>query len=88
VELAQRDGAPGPDEAVLQHELQRSLSAAIDALPPPQRAALVLHYYLELDEAAVARILECPVGTVKWRLYAARRRLRRHLGPELEISAS
>lgn len=86
--LTQQVGGTDPDAAVLQRELQRSLSAAIDALPPPQRAALVLHYYLDLDQAAVTQALGCPVGTVKWRLYMARRRLRRHLGPELELSTN
>lgn len=70
---------PGPDQALLQQELRHDLLAAIDTLPPPQRAAIVLYYYLEMDEATVARTLDCPIGTVKWRLYAARRRLRRQV---------
>jgi RNA polymerase sigma-70 factor (ECF subfamily) len=70
---------PGPDQVVLQRELRHDLLAAIDALPPPQRAVVVLYYYLEMDEATIARTLDCPVGTVKWRLYAARRRLRRQV---------
>ena len=71
--------APGPDQTVLQQELRHDLLAAIDTLPPPQRAAIVLYYYLAMDEATIAGTLDCPIGTVKWRLYAARRRLRRQV---------
>ena len=41
------------------------LHAALVALPPRQRAVLVLRYYLDLPEAEVAAALECSVGTVK-----------------------
>ncbi len=75
----QIDAAPGPEEEATRRELRQNLVAAIGALPPAQRAALVLHHYLEMDEASIAQALACPRGTVKWRLYAARRRLRRLL---------
>ena len=41
------------------------LHAALVALPPRQRAVLVLRYYLDLPEAEVAAALECSLGTVK-----------------------
>jgi len=65
-----------PEAASLRREMQGAIIAAIQTLPPPQRAAVILRYYLNLDEAAIAAILGCPRGTVKWRLYAARQRLR------------
>ena len=71
-----RSPAPEPEDAVLRWEIQQALVAALDTLPPNQRAALVLRCYLGMDEAAIARTLGCPLGTVKWRLHAARRRLR------------
>jgi RNA polymerase sigma factor (sigma-70 family) len=37
----------------------------VDELPPRQRHALVLRYYLDLNIAEVAELLGCPVGTVK-----------------------
>ncbi|CAA9237502.1 MAG: Putative RNA polymerase sigma factor [uncultured Corynebacteriales bacterium] len=39
--------------------------AALRALPPRQRAAVVLRYYDDLSEAETARVLGCSVGTVK-----------------------
>ncbi len=65
-----------PEAASLRREMQGAIIDAIQTLPPPQRTAVILRYYLDLDEAAIAAILGCPRGTVKWRLYAARQRLR------------
>jgi RNA polymerase sigma-70 factor (ECF subfamily) len=52
------------------------LAQQIAVLPEPERAALVLRYYLDMDEVAMATVLNCPVGTVKSRLHRARERLR------------
>jgi RNA polymerase sigma-70 factor (sigma-E family) len=41
------------------------LYAALAALPPRQRAVLVLRYFLDLPEAEVAAALQCSLGTVK-----------------------
>ena len=78
----QVDSSPGPEEQVAQRELRLLLLGAIDALPPRQRAALVLRYYLDMDEAAIAQTLGCPLGTVKWRLHAAKKQLRQSLIPK------
>jgi RNA polymerase sigma-70 factor (sigma-E family) len=41
------------------------LMTALAALPPRQRAVLVLRYFLDLPEAEVAAALKCSLGTVK-----------------------
>ncbi len=79
----QVDSAPGPEEEVATKEMRLFLLSAIYDLPPHQRAAVVLRYYLDMDEATMAQTLGCPLGTVKWRLHAARQRLRRTLAPEM-----
>lgn len=75
------DPGPGPDDLVEAAELRRTVWAALGKLPPAQRAAIVLRYYLNLSEAEMADELACPPGTVKWRLHAARERLRTLLRP-------
>ncbi len=74
-----RNVGSNPEEEAIAREMRLLVSSAIYALPSHQRAALVLRYYLDMEEAEIARTLGCPVGTVKWRLYAARKRLRRTL---------
>lgn len=73
----------GPEEEIATREMRLLLLSAIYTLPPHQRAAVVLRYYLDMDEATMARTLGCPLGTVKWRLHSARNRLRRTLALQL-----
>jgi RNA polymerase sigma-70 factor (ECF subfamily) len=52
---------------------------AIDALSEKLRVVTVLAAIEGHDLAEVARLLELPVGTVKWRLFAARKELQERL---------
>jgi RNA polymerase sigma-70 factor (ECF subfamily) len=68
-----------PRAAAESSETVREVRAALDTLPPDQRAAIVL-VDLEgwsVDEAA--RVLECPVGTVKSRCFRGRAKLAERL---------
>lgn len=53
---------------------------ALQALPPRQRAAIVLRFYEDLSEARTAELLGCAPGTVKSQVSAGLRKLRDHLG--------
>jgi RNA polymerase sigma-70 factor (ECF subfamily) len=75
------DPAPGPDELLEQAETEQAVWAALGQLPPDQRAVVVLRYYLGLSEAEIASEQAVPRGTIKWRLHAARERLRALLTP-------
>jgi RNA polymerase sigma-70 factor (ECF subfamily) len=70
------DTAPGLDESVEQVEMQQAVRTALQKLPPEQRAAVVLRYYLGLGEDEMSDQMHIPPGTVKWRLHAARKQLR------------
>lgn len=73
--------APGPDEILARAEERAWVWSALDQLPPTQRAAVVMRYYLDLSEGEMAERLAVPPGTVKWRLHAARQRLQSLLRP-------
>jgi len=69
----------GPEHAASCKELGLLLRAEVDGLPAKYRS-LVLHTYLEgKSNEQVARLLRCPVGTVKGRLSRARDLLRARL---------
>ncbi len=69
----------GPEETASRNELRLLVRAEVDALPAKYRL-LVLHTYLEgKSNEQVARLLRCPVGTVKGRLSRARDLLRARL---------
>jgi RNA polymerase sigma-70 factor (ECF subfamily) len=57
-------------------ETRQAVWTVLETLSPEQRAAIILHYYLDLSEEDIARELATPRGTIKWRLHMARRRLR------------
>jgi RNA polymerase sigma-70 factor (ECF subfamily) len=73
------DDAPGPDELLTTLEQFDSVTAALADLSPEQRAAIVLRYYAGLNDREVAARLGSAPGTVRWRLHAARKRLRQLL---------
>ena len=75
------DGRPDPETLWERAETAAEVWAALQQLTPRQRAAVVARYYLGLSEAEMAEALECPPSTVKWRLHAARNRLRLLLRP-------
>ena len=75
------DPAPGPADEVERLEIQQAVWAAMGKLSPKQRAVAVLRYYLGYGESEMASTLTIPVGTVKWRLHAARERLQHLLTP-------
>lgn len=56
------------------------LAHAVAALPDKQRAAVVLHYFVDLPVADVAILLDCAPGTVKSQLHDARAALEHALG--------
>lgn len=64
-------------------ELHEWLDQALEHLPPEQRLVLELTYYLGHSCAEIAAIMDCPVNTVKTRMFHARRKLR-DLLPQLD----
>jgi RNA polymerase sigma-70 factor (ECF subfamily) len=73
---------PAPDAAAAHEarERDRRLAAAIDALPPRQRAAIVLTYQEDLSNAEAASVLDTSVSGIETLLVRAKRALRAALG--------
>jgi RNA polymerase sigma-70 factor (sigma-E family) len=65
---------------VAAYDDQDQLARGLAALPPRQRAVVVLRYYVGLSEAEIADTLGCTPGTVKSQAAKALISLRRHLG--------
>ena len=60
------------------------ISILTNFLPPEFRAVVVLADMQELSYEEVARVLRCPIGTVRSRLHRARAMLRKSLGGRAE----
>lgn len=69
----------------LPHDRNRNLEcedwirSGLDALPATQRIAVELVFFLGLSYDEVAEVTDCPVNTVKTRMFHARRKLKEHL---------
>jgi len=66
----------GPEQRLSVSEMRAALASALDTLSAEQRAVLILTYFHDLPYAEIARIVDCPVDTVKTRMFHGRRRLR------------
>ncbi len=75
---------PGADATVLAAERRAQVLDALRALPRRQREVLALRYYVDLDEAAIARTLGISRGAVKSHASRGAATLRAHLGAERE----
>lgn len=67
---------PGPDEEVHHQRLHDALIEAMSHLSPEHRAVVDLTYFHGMGYREIADIVECPVDTVKTRMFHARRRLK------------
>ncbi|MEO1089125.1 MAG: sigma-70 family RNA polymerase sigma factor [Pseudomonadota bacterium] len=65
-------------------QLGRHLRAALDDLAPAQRAVVELTFFHGCSQEEIARLLDCPEGTVKSRMFHARQRLRHILEDRLD----
>ena len=77
---ASTDASVDPLAAALRSELNVALSDAVADLPEPQQTVVLLHGMQGFTYVEVAKILDCPVGTVKSRLSTAFSTIRTSLG--------
>jgi len=69
-----------PSSELRKHQELEQVRAALRQLPVEQQVLLELHYWHDLDAAALAELLETSAGTIRVRLLRARRALREQLG--------
>jgi RNA polymerase sigma-70 factor (ECF subfamily) len=74
---------PGPEQQLEREEARSALGRALSGLSFEHRAVVQMTYFHGLGVREIADIVECPVDTVKTRLFHARRRLRAMLAGEL-----
>src|SRR6516225_2072100 len=68
-----------PEGLVLTDEIRSTVNAAIDALPEDLRTAIVLRELEGLSYEEIAAAMDCPVGTVRSRIFRAREAIDRRL---------
>ena len=73
-----------PDWQLDQQRLAQAVDAALATLPLAQRISFQLTFYHDMTYTEIAEIMECPVNTVKTRMFHTRKRLASLLDNQLE----
>jgi RNA polymerase sigma-70 factor (sigma-E family) len=76
------DRVPETRVSMTDHDALLDLRTALAAVPPRQRATLVLRFSCDLNVEQTARVLGCSAGTVKSQTAKGLAALRRSLGPQ------
>lgn len=70
-----RDGKESPEDLLLQKERQKMVSEAINKLKPKFKEVIMLYEIENRTYEEISQQLKCPIGTVKSRLYNAKKEL-------------
>ena len=85
----QYEGATGlkeyatPERLLLKDEIQEAIATAIDELPDDLRTAITLRELEGLSYEEIAQTMDCPIGTVRSRIFRARDAIDTRLKPLL-----
>ncbi|CAN5194535.1 RNA polymerase sigma factor RpoE [soil metagenome] len=72
-----------PEGLVLTEEIKATVNRAIDLLPEDLRTAIILRELEGMSYEEIAQTMECPVGTVRSRIFRAREAIDKRLRPLL-----
>lgn len=73
-----------PENQLLTEELERTVFSAIDKLPDDLKSAITLREIEGLSYDEIAEVMDCPIGTVRSRIFRARDAIDKELRPLLE----
>lgn len=75
-----------PENELLRQEIERNVTAAVDELPEELRMAITLREVDGLSYEEIAETMNCPIGTVRSRIFRAREAIDRRIRPLLSES--
>ncbi|MCC5866955.1 MAG: RNA polymerase sigma factor RpoE [Gammaproteobacteria bacterium] len=73
-----------PEGLVLTEEIRKTVEEAIADLPADLRTAIVLREMEGMSYEEIAQTMECPVGTVRSRIFRAREAIDKRISPLLD----
>lgn len=72
-----------PENSLLRDELEETVKKVLDGLPEDLRAALTLREFEGMSYEDIALVMDCPVGTVRSRIFRAREAIDKEIAPLL-----
>ena len=76
-----------PEREALANELEATVHKAMRDLPPDLREAISLREIEGLSYEEIAQVMDCPIGTVRSRIFRAREAIDNKLAPLLDSSS-
>jgi len=76
-----------PESLLLSKEIGDTVNAAIESLPEELRSAIQLRELEGMSYEEIAKLMDCPIGTVRSRIFRAREAIAERLKPILDKSA-
>lgn len=73
-----------PDAVLASKEIAQAVNAALEALPEELRMAITLREMEGMSYEEIAQTLDCPIGTVRSRIFRAREAISNRIKPMLE----
>ncbi|AFL72657.1 RNA polymerase sigma factor RpoE [Thiocystis violascens] len=73
-----------PERLLLSDEIALTVQRALDELPEDLRTAILLREFEGMSYEEIATAMECPIGTVRSRIFRAREVIDKRLRPLLE----
>lgn len=75
-----------PERLLMTKQIGETVNVAMEALPEELRTAIVLREIEGLSYEEIAAIMECPIGTVRSRIFRAREAISEKLKPLLDTA--
>jgi len=76
-----------PESLLLSKEIGATVNAAIESLPEELRSAIQLRELEGMSYEEIAKLMDCPIGTVRSRIFRAREAIAERLKPLLDTAA-
>ncbi|MGD9787659.1 MAG: sigma-70 family RNA polymerase sigma factor, partial [Sulfuricellaceae bacterium] len=75
-----------PESALMTQEIAHTVTEAMEALPEELKTAIMLREIEGMSYEDIANIMNCPIGTVRSRIFRAREAIAAKLRPLLDTS--
>lgn len=73
-----------PERRLLTDEIANTVNRVVESLPEDLRTAITLREIEGLSYEEIAEVMDCPIGTVRSRIFRAREAIDNELRPLLE----
>lgn len=75
-----------PEAELMSRQIVETVNASMEALPEELRTAIRLREIEGLSYEEIATLMNCPIGTVRSRIFRAREAIAERLRPQLDVS--